>query len=290
MPLVSVIIPTFNRFDQTADAVESALRQTETDLEVVVVDDMSSDTSLDRLRERFPLANVKFVSTGRNSGAATGRNIGVEASSGEYVAFLDSDDIWWPEKISRQLEILRSNGFCPSDACLVYSPAQLQARNGALLVNPTRPIFSSERVEEYMFVSGQHVQTSGWLMSRQFFDAVRFTPGLRRHQDLDFVIRAQAKGCKFLMAPEALYEWRHGTHVDHVGKIKDDGLSLAWLNSVKPVISKKAYHHFGMNYLFPAMLPVNKTLAAKIVMNAALDGEPFLEKTLRTIVRRLLGR
>lgn len=271
MPLVSVIIPTFNRFEQTAEAIRSALAQTEKDIEIVVVDDVSTDSSLAKLRETFPLNNVKFVSTGVNSGAATGRNVGVAESSGSYVAFLDSDDVWFPNKISRQIEFLKSQKFSADELVLVYAAARSDSGLGL-----SRPIGRAELVEDYIFVEEQHMQTSGWLLSRKVFNRVRFTPGLKRHQDLDFVIRAQALGAKFVMPPEALYEWRAGTHADHVGTIRDDGISLDWLASVRPLINTRAYHHFSMKYVFPCMVPRNTRLAAKIAISAAKGGHLLL--------------
>nr|BCN19449.1 putative glycosyltransferase [Vibrio metoecus] len=112
-PLVSVIIPLFNaeKFFQTT--VASVLKQNYKELEVIIVDDCSTDQSyllalkLSEIDDR-----IRVLQTSSNSGGpACPRNIGIEASKGEYLAFLDADDIWLENKLSIQMDIMQSNGF-----------------------------------------------------------------------------------------------------------------------------------------------------------------------------------
>jgi len=125
--LVSVVIPTFNRTQVTIAAVESVLAQTYPHLEVIVVDDGSTDGSADVI-EQFvrqktsERQQILFVRQ-PNQGASVARNTGIENSRGEYIAFLDSDDLWTPEKLEWQFKALdRFNGessVCVTDARLV---------------------------------------------------------------------------------------------------------------------------------------------------------------------------
>lgn len=103
MPTVSVVIPTYNRVDVLPRAVESVLDQTYEDFELLVVDDGSSDGTLSLL-DSYDDPRVRVVSHGVNRGANVARNTGIEHANGEFVAFLDSDDSWHPEKLHRQLE------------------------------------------------------------------------------------------------------------------------------------------------------------------------------------------
>jgi len=106
-PLVSAIIPTYNRAHVICEAVESALAQTYSPMEVIVVDDGSTDNTLERLREyKDRISAIRQA----NAGPATARNRGVAASHGELIAFLDSDDLWLPSKIERQVALLRRAG------------------------------------------------------------------------------------------------------------------------------------------------------------------------------------
>jgi glycosyltransferase involved in cell wall biosynthesis len=106
-PLVSAIIPTYNRAHIIGEAVESALAQTYPNLEVIVVDDGSKDDTLARLQKFGD--KIRVISQA-NAGPAAARNRGMEAARGEFIAFLDSDDIWLPEKTERQVDLLQRAG------------------------------------------------------------------------------------------------------------------------------------------------------------------------------------
>src|ERR1700722_8506374 len=101
-PKVSVVIPTYNRAATVPRAIESVLAQTVTDLEVIVVDDGSSDDTGKVLREMFG-DRIRYYSQA-NQGASVARNKGVEEARGEWIAFLDSDDLWEKEKLEWQLK------------------------------------------------------------------------------------------------------------------------------------------------------------------------------------------
>lgn len=101
-PLVSVVIPTFQRARLAERAVESALGQSYANIEVVVVDDGSTDGTADRL-EKFRASGVRVLRNPENSGAAAARNHGIANSRGEFVAFLDSDDVWEAGKLEAQI-------------------------------------------------------------------------------------------------------------------------------------------------------------------------------------------
>lgn len=127
--LVSVVIPTYNRTRQTLAAIESVLAQTYPHFEVIVVDDGSIDGS-GEVVERFVnqktnrCHRVLFLSQ-RNQGASVARNTGIAEARGEYIAFLDSDDVWAPEKLEWQLKALEQYKdeccACVTDARLVNS-------------------------------------------------------------------------------------------------------------------------------------------------------------------------
>src|SRR5262249_23976964 len=105
-PSVSVIIPTYNCARYIATAVESVLAQRLEDQEILVIDDGSTDTTRETLA-RFGEKIHYIYQT--NSGVSLARNRGLAVASGRYVAFLDSDDAWYPNKIHRQLEALKQN-------------------------------------------------------------------------------------------------------------------------------------------------------------------------------------
>jgi len=107
MPLVSVIIPVFNRKKLLVRAIESVLKQSFKDFELFVVDDGSDDGTQDLpiLKE----SKITFIRLKENRGVSKARNIGVKKSSGEWIAFLDSDDEWFTKKLEKQIEWCREN-------------------------------------------------------------------------------------------------------------------------------------------------------------------------------------
>src|ERR1051326_205992 len=121
MPQVSVIIPTYNSAHYLADAVESVLSQTFQDIEVLIIDDGSTDET-ETVIQRY--GSLVRCFRQRNSGVAVARNRGIEESRGEYVAFLDADDTWLPHKLERQLAALdecSDYGACYSAFTVVTS-------------------------------------------------------------------------------------------------------------------------------------------------------------------------
>lgn len=108
MPRVSVVILTCNRATMFGRALDSALAQTERDIEVVVIDDGSSDDAAERaVRDRRD-ARIRYVKLPTHRGVSAARNAGVLAATSQYIAFLDDDDEWLREKLERQLEMIES--------------------------------------------------------------------------------------------------------------------------------------------------------------------------------------
>lgn len=107
-PKVSVVIPTYNRADKVGKAIESAMAQTFPDLEVIVVDDGSSDDT-GRVLGKLYGNRIRYIAQG-NQGASVARNKGIEQARGEWIAFLDSDDLWERDKLDWQLRTLEQFG------------------------------------------------------------------------------------------------------------------------------------------------------------------------------------
>ena len=108
MPSVSVVIPTFNRAELLPAAIRSVLNQTFQDFEILIVDDGSSDTTPDIVKT-FDDKRIHYIRHAVPRGGAAARNTGIAHSRGEYVAFLDDDDEWYPHKLARQMEVMRKS-------------------------------------------------------------------------------------------------------------------------------------------------------------------------------------
>lgn len=106
MPEISVIIPTYNRVQYVTKAIDSVLVQTYTDYEIIVVDDGSTDNTKEVLEPY--MGRIKYIYQ-ENAGVSAARNAGIRAATGEWVAFLDSDDEWLPEKLAVQMDFVSEN-------------------------------------------------------------------------------------------------------------------------------------------------------------------------------------
>ena len=118
-PRVSVVIPTWNRRATLQEAIESVLAQTYTDYEIVVVDDGSTDGTGEWVQGRYREGPIVYLHQ-ENRGVAAARNAGIRAARGELVAFQDSDDLWLPRKLERQIPLFDRNAsvglvFCESE-------------------------------------------------------------------------------------------------------------------------------------------------------------------------------
>lgn len=139
-PLVTVIIPCFNSESFIQDSIRSVLQQTYKNTEIIVIDDGSTDDTLLKL-ERF--GNEIVIYTKANEGSASARNLGIQNSNGKYIAFLDSDDIWLPEKIEKQLRLMIENNLD-----LVYCGGESFGHAGLPIVYT--PVFSGNCYKKFL--------------------------------------------------------------------------------------------------------------------------------------------
>jgi glycosyltransferase involved in cell wall biosynthesis len=105
-PLVSVIIPTYNRADLVSEAIDSVLAQTYKNIELIVVDDGSTDNTKERIMRYEDKLKYFYI---ENSGNANARNYGISKARGDYIAFLDHDDVWYPDRINTLVAFLEKN-------------------------------------------------------------------------------------------------------------------------------------------------------------------------------------
>lgn len=188
-PLVSVVIPMYNRENTIRRAVESVLDQTYKNIEVIVVDDASTDRSVETVQSIHD-DRIKIICLADNQGANHARNVGIQAAIGEYIAFQDSDDEWFPTKLEIQVNYLLENNlqavFCPYYLIDEYSVRQVPYKH----------------VIDYMLDKSVHevlrernvIGTPTLLVHRKVIEHVgMFDEKLPRFQDYDLAIRISQK-------------------------------------------------------------------------------------------------
>ncbi len=185
--LVSVVIPSYNRAYCIADSVGSVLDQTYGNLEVIVVDDGSNDNT-EEVVASIDDGRVRYVRQ-NNAGACVARNHGVDLARGSLIAFHDSDDLWLPQKLERQVHALQSSG---ADFC--YCRIQTFREDSRTGLRRLVHIMPKENVElaDLTFerlIERNFISTQVLLGHRDIFVEERFDPQMPRLQDWDMALR-----------------------------------------------------------------------------------------------------
>jgi glycosyltransferase involved in cell wall biosynthesis len=204
MPSVSVIIPTYNGGKYILDAVNSVLRQTHAPLEIIVVDDGSRE---DILQVLSPVSRHITYIRQDNAGPAAARNRGIRAAKGEFIAFLDDDDLWHPTKLEAQMR--RMHGA--PDCGLVYSYPILIDENGSIIFNELPRTCPSGYVY-YDFLRQNRINTSSTVLLRaSVLDRVGFfDENLYVCEDYDLWLRI-SRDHKVIFCSEAVIFYRQST-------------------------------------------------------------------------------
>jgi glycosyltransferase involved in cell wall biosynthesis len=181
-PLVSVILPTYNREHFLGESIRSVLLQTYRNFELIVVDDGSTDGSHALVASLAPDARYFWQS---NAGASAARNRGLTEARGELIAFIDSDDLWHVDKLARQVAFLCAH---PSVG-VVYTSKRVIDEHGAVIGGQSTQMHSG-RVTESLFQHG-FVRMSSVVMQRDVMDRVGcFDPTLVVAEDYQYFLRA----------------------------------------------------------------------------------------------------
>lgn len=178
---ISVIIPTYNREGLVGRAIKSVLSQTYKDVEVIVVDDASTDDTETEVK-KIESDRLRYIKLNKNGGACRARNFGINEAKGDYIAFLDSDDIWNPDKLEKQMKYLLSKN------------AEVVACNGWYIKANSRRLITNPKNEELVnlreLLNANYITTGALLAKKKLLLSVGcFDEGLPRYQDWDLVIR-----------------------------------------------------------------------------------------------------
>ncbi|MFC6722080.1 glycosyltransferase family 2 protein [Halobacteriaceae archaeon SHR40] len=209
---ISVVIPTYNRADSIEQAIDSALGQSLSDIEVIVVDDGSTDATAETV-SRINDQRLTFIQHKKNKGGSAARNTGIDHASGKYIAFLDSDDTWKATKLEKQLNLLKARS---DDWVAAYCDFR-QTRSNPLvevvdnLVRRPTGLEGGEELINMIFLRKfAHGGASTLLVKADAVERLDgFDPSFQRHQDLEFLVRLLQIG-KLAYVSETLV-YKHDT-------------------------------------------------------------------------------
>jgi glycosyltransferase involved in cell wall biosynthesis len=220
MPLVSILIPAYNAQDWIADTIKSALAQTWPNTEIIVIDDESSDQTLAIARQFEPLG-VRVIQQS-HQGAAAARNLAFSLSSGDYIQWLDADDLLAPDKIAQQMEAVQQGvgkRILLSAACasFMYRPYRAQ-------FTPTELWCDLSPVEWLLRKMGQNLsmQTATWLVSRELTEtAGPWDPRLSGDDDGEYFCRVilACEEVRFVRNARVYYRSLPFSGLSHIDRI-----------------------------------------------------------------------
>ena len=216
---VSVVVPTYNRAELIAETIDSVLVQTVPVHEIIVVDDGSTDATCERVRA---FGDRVVLEAHDHSGSAAARNRGLARATGEWIAFLDSDDVWAPNKIERQQQYLDRHPQCG----LVHTGYYEFGERQRIVPGPSHFLSGDHRVEHLLFAE-RWICTSSALLRRNI--PVRFREWAQRSQDIIFFGDVLSTGIAFGYVDEALVGYRlHAGSVNREAGSQVSGLEAQW--------------------------------------------------------------
>ena len=185
-PTVSVIIPTYNRAHLVGRAIQSVLNQTYQDFELIIIDDSSTDNTEDIIKEfQKKDERIKYIRHDKNKGGSAARNTGIKVAKGEYIAFLDCDDEWLPEKLEKQIKTMKDLPFDVWGGiyCGFYYVGSKKYRAVKAF---KKGILQKEILNQEVDIGAG----STALLTRNAISKIGlFDESFERHQDLEYLIR-----------------------------------------------------------------------------------------------------
>ncbi len=222
---ISVIIPTFNRKKTLGRAIQSVFNQSLWPFEVLIIDDGSNDGTKEWVKENFQ--DIKFIYQ-NNRGVSSARNKGIKYASGDWIAFLDSDDEWLPNKLYEQVKAIELN-----PEINFFHTNEIWIRNG-VRVNQMK---KHKKYGGYIFekcLDICRVSPSSSLIKKEIFDDIgMFDESLRVCEDYDLWLRIASKYPVVFLDTPLIY--KYGGHGDQLSKV-NDGIESYRIQSLEKII------------------------------------------------------
>lgn len=254
MPTVSVVIPAYNRARFITTAIDSVLDQTYRDFEIIVVDDGSTDQTQEKLESYGDrIINHSYTP---NRGVSYARNRGIELAQGKYIAFLDSDDYWLPEKLQKQTEFFRNN----PEYSIVATQCLVNVIDDDL--NTIKYIEKDELHHQLTYAKiflRPFIMPSSILMEKECFNVVGdFDENRRVLEDIDLYLRlAQKYKIGFINEPLTVFTRGHEKERRESLSVRLNRLEVSEKNYNPDLIPKRLYKkrisslhaHIGKHYV-----------------------------------------
>lgn len=291
LPLTSCVIATFNMGRYICGAVRSVLEQTYSNLEVVVVDDGSSDDTASHMQAFTGDKRVRFLRTARR-GQPAAKNLGASEAGGDLLAFCDADDFWTANKLSLQVPLLLANG----NAGVVYGGYADLFEDGSV-VAASQEMFRAGRVVDDLFVTNFVPFGTALLHKRLFDDLGGFDETLTMGIDWDLWLRAAVTE-EFRYVPEVVYlyrRWSGQMSRDWQGRYEAafrimDRFRSRYPRTLSPRTVRRAYADSYANLALHRLAACGSRAACTADAWRAIRLDPFMSLGWRALARSLVNR
>jgi glycosyltransferase involved in cell wall biosynthesis len=299
-PLVSILIPAYNAERWVAEAIQSAIAQSWPRKEIIVVDDGSTDHTADEVRRFLP--NVTLV-CGENRGASAARNHALQLSHGDFIQWLDADDVLMTDKIERQLEAIRQGESKHLLLSSSWAPIHYRTRNAQFVQNSLCQDLSPVEWLMRKMNENLHMQTATWLVSRELTEAAGdWDVRLSADDDGEYFARVlkSSAGTHFVAGTGVFYRVPNVSSLSHIGNsdIKKDSMFLSiklHIQYTRSLEESERVRNACMRYMqnwYHHFYPSRPDIVADLQNLAAeLDGhlqEPVLRSRF-TSIRKVAG-
>lgn len=233
-PVFSIIIPLFNREGSIRACLASATSQTISNIEIIVIDDGSTDNSASIVKSLTDSRVAYHYQS--NAGGAAARNKGIGLARGAYIAFLDSDDVFLQAHLEKALPFLSGESTC------YFSKVRVNRGSGVFFDKPSRGPGADEDLSEYLFCAGGFIPTITLIVPSVLAKATLYTDSLKYGQDKDFALRLAKNGAFFVFHNIVTAIWNDlPSHGRVSGKI-DPYDRLSWLDRSRDCLTDRAYY------------------------------------------------
>lgn len=283
-PFFSIVIPCYNRPEELRRTLQSCLEQDYPDFEAIVVDDGSQE-DMASVVESFGDPRLRYLRQA-NAGACAARNRGMNAARGAWIALLDSDDTFTPNKLAICLEvILRETQTRDGAPDLLFHKIEIDRGAERKWTQPERMPRPGETMAEFLFCAHQHIMTSTLVVRAEVARLVRFDESLPMNQDVDFKVRLAAMGYRAQGIDQVLGWYDDVGSVGRVSRGKHLARLTAWIEEARPWMSEKAYWAYRTNMLSPHRAPVEPLATLGDFWRGLTRGGVPLKTVLRRMIR-----
>ena len=276
-PEISVVIPTLNRANLVTRAVKSVLNQSFDSLEVIVVIDGQDEETANAL-ELISNGKVRIIQLNKNRGPAGARNVGVESAKGKWIAFLDDDDEYLPDKLELQIECANQmNCVLPVVACQVIA----HTPNKEMLwprrfPEPLEPLSDYMLARKSLFLGEALIQTSMIFADKRLLIKIPFNEKLWRYEEWDWILRAtKLPEVKLEFVKKPLAIWYVDDKRKSLSNSNDWQRSLDWIRSRADLVTPRAYSGFIVTNVTPlAVESSDYASLGTLLKEMIIKGEP----------------